>query len=337
MKLSVTAEFPGASFRFARYILAMGVFLMPFLGVVDYVNAYYAPALVKFITFFICLTGFILSKNSDYEQIVCLGAAGVILVMSLTGAAFKLDSSYSILWVAVLPAMFCFLSGLTIGIILSAVYLLGYTFFYATFQSFQDRPPVAFEIWMHSVLVYLCILSVSVMFKSEKQKDERFLKNVAERDYLTNVLNRRGFVPFMMHELKRAERYQFDVSLILFDVDFFKKVNDQFGHDEGDKLLVKLMKIVLPQIRDSDNIARWGGEEFIILTPQTDLESAVELAEKLRKCIAEHDFPNIGNITASFGVAQYQKGETWDSFVKKADENLYRAKSSGRNCVVHEF
>lgn len=336
MKSEALPNSTDVGFRFARYLLAMGVFLMPLLGIFDYLHSYYIPAFVKFISFFLCMAGYILSKNPKYEYMVCMGATIVLLLMSLTGAAFKMDSTYSIIWITILPALFCFLSGIRLGIIISSLYLLAYVLFYTNFENYRGRAPVDLEVWLHSVMAYLAVLLVSTLFKSEKLKDEQHLKEVAEKDYLTNVYNRRGFAPKMEAEIKRAIRYKSEVSLILFDVDYFKRVNDHHGHAEGDKLLIKLMELVLPQIRSSDIIARWGGEEFIILTPESNLDAAKELAEKLRVIIEAHNFPIVKKITASFGVTQYRPIESWDGFVDRADGFLYKAKQDGRNRVVSD-
>ena len=235
---------PDVGFRFARYLLLMGVILMPLLAYTDYINGYIVPALVKLLDFFICLIGFRLSKKIKYEHLVRLGAGIAMFAMSAIGAIYKLDSYYSLVWVPVLPAIFCFLSGMRIGIALSGLYLAIYSISYFSFNELHGREPVQFDVWIHTVLAYLVALLISVLFKTEIQKDEDYLKQVADLDYLTQVNNRRGFVPKMERELERAKRYQHAVSVILFDIDNFKRVNDLYGHAVGDKLLIEIVKLI---------------------------------------------------------------------------------------------
>ena len=128
-------------------------------------------------------------------------------------------------------------------------------------------------------------------------------------------------------------RYETPLSLVLYDVDNFKSVNDTHGHQIGDKVLVQLSQFVPSLLRNTDLLARWGGEEFVILTPGSDGEMAYQAAEKLRKAVEQIKFDDIGTLTCSFGVAQYVYGDTAESLISRADDALYRAKLNGRNRV----
>jgi len=119
----------------------------------------------------------------------------------------------------------------------------------------------------------------------------------------------------------------------MFDIDHFKNVNDTYGHDVGDIILQELTALVSDAIRETDFFARWGGEEFMIIT-HTEIAQSELLAEKLRSLIEENQFSEVESITSSFGVAQYRRDDTKESIVKRCDEMLYSAKNSGRNCVV---
>jgi diguanylate cyclase (GGDEF)-like protein len=121
----------------------------------------------------------------------------------------------------------------------------------------------------------------------------------------------------------------------MFDIDHFKQVNDNYGHDIGDKVLIKITNEVSKTIRETDIFARWGGEEFMILTPDTNLESAIGLAERTRRNIEMEEINKVGQITCSFGVTCFKKGDTFNSFVKRADNALYQDKESGRNKVIN--
>ena len=125
------------------------------------------------------------------------------------------------------------------------------------------------------------------------------------------------------------------MSLIFFDIDFFKKVNDTFGHDVGDQVLIEVVQTAGEQIRKTDSLYRTGGEEFVVLVPNTNLEQSAILANKIRQAIEEHEFETVGRVTVSMGCAMFDKKSedgAADMF-KRADEALYRAKKNGRNRV----
>lgn len=162
------------------------------------------------------------------------------------------------------------------------------------------------------------------------------LQHLAATDTLTGLRNRRAVSAFTEMEIKRAERYGQALSLVMFDIDQFKRINDTFGHLAGDDVLIHVAKLIGERIRASEILARWGGEEFILVLPETDMESAVHLAGELRTLMQEYVFPQVGTVTASFGVTQYSRGDSMDSLLHRADIALYRAKESGRNRVAGE-
>jgi len=161
-------------------------------------------------------------------------------------------------------------------------------------------------------------------------KDKEFL---ATTDLLTGLKNRRSFMMLANKELNRCERYQTPVSLIFCDIDFFKSVNDRFGHAFGDDVIRDFAKLLNENIRNHDCLARWGGEEFVILVVNSSQESANQLAEKLRQKIIAHIFGSNLAVTGSFGVAERKEKESFDDLCERADQAVYRAKSSGRNKV----
>jgi diguanylate cyclase (GGDEF)-like protein/PAS domain S-box-containing protein len=159
-------------------------------------------------------------------------------------------------------------------------------------------------------------------------------ENRANYDALTHIYNRRRFLELLDHGIKNARKLNNDLSLVFFDIDHFKNINDTYGHNIGDEVLKSLTALASDTIRCSDVFARWGGEEFLILIESTSLENAAKMAEKLRKTIMAYDFPEVKNVTCSFGVTAYYHDETGESFIGRADSALYRAKESGRNRVI---
>jgi len=159
------------------------------------------------------------------------------------------------------------------------------------------------------------------------------LDQLARTDELTGAWNRRRFEETVETEMDRLRRYGQRLSLMILDVDHFKKINDLYGHSIGDQVLIDLSNTIRSSLRVSDSLTRWGGEEFIILCPNTTAETVSKLAERLRKEVSSIEFQKVGNITLSFGVAECGAEETWEQWLHRADEALYLAKSGGRDRV----
>ncbi len=157
--------------------------------------------------------------------------------------------------------------------------------------------------------------------------------NYAYTDNLTGIANRNKFEEVIDYELRQTKRYNFPMCLAIVDIDHFKAFNDNFGHLIGDEVLVALAQSLKKNIRETDLFARWGGEEFVILLKNTDVERSLRVLEKFRVIIENIQHDKAGRITASFGVTEYQKGDTLDMMLQRADEALYQAKDAGRNCI----
>lgn len=165
----------------------------------------------------------------------------------------------------------------------------------------------------------------------EKNQSLEFLSN---HDQLTNLHNRHYMIKRCENEMLRVKRFSQPSSLILFDVDHFKKINDQYGHSSGDKVLVQLAQLLLKQIREIDVACRWGGEEFLVLCPQSNIVETLALAKRLHESVTLSAVELVEKLTCSFGIAEYKQGETFVEWFDRADEALYRAKESGRNQIV---
>jgi len=190
------------------------------------------------------------------------------------------------------------------------------------------------------LLVYWMIRSFYK--KIEKQnfiifEQSEKLKVLSRMDKLTNLLNRHGFEEDVEPVLKIAQRYKEELTLIMFDIDFFKKVNDTYGHNMGDIVLQKTAEVTKGIIRSSDLFCRWGGEEFIILLPKTGIDKATILAERIRLALAKQKYESDGQaftVTSSFGISQFlDKCSTLENLIGNADQLLYIAKNRGRNRV----
>ncbi|MEQ4539903.1 MAG: diguanylate cyclase [Billgrantia sp.] len=167
---------------------------------------------------------------------------------------------------------------------------------------------------------------------AERKRLEEELEQQATRDHLTGTQNRRAFDVAMRKAVRQAERSDNTFSLLLFDIDHFKSINDQHGHDTGDIILKRLATLVGQTLRSTDLLARWGGEEFAILLQDTTAQGASIFAERLRQQVAETRLHGLA-VTISLGIAEYRRGDDPEAILTRADSALYRAKRSGRNRV----
>ncbi len=168
---------------------------------------------------------------------------------------------------------------------------------------------------------------------TERKRFEEQLREMSERDPLTNTYNRRHLYTILETETGRARRYSTELSIVMFDIDHFKMINDTHGHLAGDQVLIRIAKIVQQELRSVDMLARYGGEEFLIVAPGIGRLRAVVLAERLRTLIAAEKFGDIPQVTCSFGVYQFDDENT-DALFRRVDDLMYKAKQQGRNCVV---
>ena len=159
------------------------------------------------------------------------------------------------------------------------------------------------------------------------------LERLSVTDALTGAYNRLRLEQILEREFERGKRYQRPLSIIMVDIDDFKEVNDTYGHQAGDEILRLLAQELTETIRETDTLGRWGGEEFLIVCPETSLQGANILADKLRDNVDGYNFPYVGHMSCSFGVAELYKGETIDQLINRVDKFLYRAKEEGKNCV----
>ena len=167
---------------------------------------------------------------------------------------------------------------------------------------------------------------------TEQENYKKELEHLSVTDSLTGIGNRRYFHQKIEEEIQRAKRYKHSLSLVMFDIDFFKQVNDKHGHSVGDEVLIEYTRLINSLLREGDVFSRIGGEEFIIILPHAGRDEAQKIAEKLRAKIEL--FQKILPITMSFGVVEYIVGEEIEFIFKRVDDALYKAKESGRNIVV---
>jgi diguanylate cyclase (GGDEF)-like protein len=174
--------------------------------------------------------------------------------------------------------------------------------------------------------------------QTEQQLIERNkeLLQLASTDLLTGLLNRRAVMQQALSELRRAKRYQKDLAVLMLDIDHFKQINDQYGHAAGDKVLRDFALLCQQSIRDTDLLGRYGGEEFILVLPEIDLQTAILSAERIRMTVAQYNFTltdsTVLQLSCSIGIAMYlPERDDLDKLLLRADQALYQAKHQGRN------
>ena len=199
------------------------------------------------------------------------------------------------------------------------------------------------RVWQVVVIALLGLAFVIYRYRAQKrfnrqlQEKNRELELLSETDRLTGVFNRMKLDDVLAAEFERSRRYQRNMSVVMFDLDHFKRINDTYGHHEGDQVLAECAAAVRANIRKHDVFGRWGGEEFLILCPETAMAGAEQLAEHLRKAFEGMYIGKVGRFTASFGVAELMATDDIKRLVRHADEALYQAKEQGRNRVcVHK-
>ena len=211
------------------------------------------------------------------------------------------------------------------------------------FRQHDDQSPAMARRWStivrksamdlgEDLTVAIAVNQISLL-NEKLQTANSQLKQIAHTDALTQIWNRYRMEQAIDNEIEAAHRYGRACTLLLFDVDHFKAVNDTHGHEVGDKVLKQLAQIVRDMLRSTDNVGRWGGEEFIVLATETEAQEALKLAERIRAGIAETSFADAGKITVSIGVAQWQKGNSRRDLLERADRAMYAAKQAGRDQI----
>lgn len=199
----------------------------------------------------------------------------------------------------------------------------------------DDYKSIVNDFYKQSLFITL-FTTMIIMFGWSTARNHNKLKVVSQNDQLTRIYNRHMFTELTEKELKRSNRYGYSSCILLMDIDHFKKINDTYGHNGGDQALRDLAALVSSNIRDTDIFARWGGEEFIFMLPQTDLNSGIVFAEKIRVLIENSHEGPLNDITVSIGISVVPSTCTnLKDYIDFADEAMYQAKKSGRNRVCH--
>ncbi len=213
-------------------------------------------------------------------------------------------------------------------------------FYIALLRDLFSLSSYSWGLLVFSILIIIfCALTTRRINRLQRMqfKNTQELHRISTIDVLTGAYNRMKYDEEAEKEIARASRYQLPLSGIMFDLDNFKEINDEFGHLVGDKILKVISQLINTVIRKNDQLFRWGGEEFIVLLPNTDLNSAIQLAYRIKDCIRNADFSTVKGLTCSFGVTSLKDDDTTNSFTERLDQLQYQAKKNGKDRVVPDL
>ena len=254
----------------------------------------------------------------------------LVIVSGIDDPSMRLTEIYlSLFWIFTVSGLRLKHATISASTIFVMVFVTTYFYFTLTLEYF-----VMHCFWMCAAFsfgflgAYLIEKSNRAVFVTQEQ-----FRQLATTDKLTGLHNRIKLDEILQEELNRSLRYHHRFGLVLMDFDYFKTINDTYGHQVGDEALIEIAKLITDHLRSTDKAVRWGGEEFIIIYLDTDHEEVLKLAEALRQKIEDHVFTTVGTRTASLGVTLYKDGDTIDTVIQRADKALYSAKSNGRNRI----
>lgn len=321
----------------------VGFFITFSMGVTALFNQTYALAVVLFLAGALFSGGHYYQRAthntrvSSYIILYCLFALMVYLVhdggVNNTGP----------LWIFMVAPVTLFFMGLKYGLMNLGMFVLAICVVMFFPNDSLLNAAYTHEFKLRLLYSFLTVTFLSSFYEYSRQQSFEFMQELSQKyerlaklDPLTQLSNRRDAMSKLEYEQRRIERNQSSIGVLLCDVDNFKRINDQYGHDIGDKVLVELAKVFSSGIRKQDTVARWGGEEFIFILPQTSSQQAFIVAEKIRKrlyeqlLVDEMDHP----VTISIGIGEINLSTTVHDAVNEADKYLYVAKNAGRNCVM---
>lgn len=320
-------------YTFAIQVLKALALFGVFASLADFLNNRYVTSVEDASIVMIAALILYLARDHRYSKLPPRFSIGLLLYMCLAGT-FTLMPVHleNTVWASIFPFTFFFLTGLRTGMWLSILCALTIPLSYFIFPLFSDATRITPYSMMQVTGAFLLSTVLAYKYEQVRTAQENMLRHYSECDPLTGLLNRRGFATVSDNLLQQALRFQRTFAVVMIDLDDFKQVNDTQGHTAGDLLLREVAGLLQRHTRGVDIVARWGGEEFILLLTQSDLKNASKVCEKIRSAIAEHTFTT-GKHTASFGLSVHEQGESLETTINRADQAMYRAKSNGKNKV----
>lgn len=282
---------------------------------------------------------FLAFKKRFYKFVMyALAASPVISALCHVYIASKLISYELFVTESYLCVFWIFVvSGMTFRYALISASSAFVIFVVSYFYFIPDGGSYLMHVFWISCSFSFGFLAALVFDRSRKTifMNQQVMHQLAITDPLTGLFNRNQFDSVVDQEIERGLRYHKTFGVLILDVDYFKSVNDTFGHNEGDKVLQKIAKILSTSVRENDTLIRWGGEEFVVVAIEVDQQSLTLLSDKLRKNIEAENYGVAGKITVSVGATLFRKNDLKTELISRADKALYEAKAKGRNTMVY--
>ena len=312
-------------------LLAASLLLRPYgnavISQIMSVFAYSAPALA--------LVVFVLGVQEPHAR---MSLTTVLMLIPLCMATALRTAYHGFMRLLLGPTRISALARRHLALVMMAPYLLGLSIIDIS----PDAAEISFVILIviSSQTVGLVVAFLALSFGNMQRRSNvmrRRAETRARRDGLTGAMNRASFTNHARREIGQQRKNRSNVSLLFVDADHFKRINDTYGHETGDRVLKRIIRIMRGCLRSSDTVARWGGEEFVVLLPASDLNGTLQIAEKIRQRIETEDFDDLAtglHVTVSIGCVEMSSSEGLDELVARADRALYQAKHRGRNQTV---
>jgi len=257
----------------------------------------------------VCFLGFLVFLASGYEN---------------------MSKMIFIAWLPIYAVFYVMVSGVKNGLIWVLHTLIVYIVLFLTFY----RDSIATVDYVISILAFLSTLPLIIYYEKNYSRQMNQLHVTGSYDHLTKLFNRKVIMEILMHEISNAKRNNLDLAILLIDLDHFKKINDNFGHEAGDKILENAAMLLKNNIRDSEFVGRIGGEEFLIVCPCVNNINALQLSNKLNKVFQQNNTSSPEYPTISIGIGIFEGNDNNSTLLRKADLALMVAKNSGRNCSI---
>ncbi len=315
-----------------RLMMGIALVILPGVAWVDYQQGFYFSMGVELFAATALLVMAFLIRHLGVEQSIRITLV-LMFCLAVLGSIEKLESTPNFAWFTVMPFLYISVGGLRLGGLLTTAHFVLIAGFYLSFAS-DVMASLDSGIWLQVGLAYCTAAGLAVSYEVGQRQLRKRLRALADHDSLTGLLNRRGMEKRLAELASFLERHKVPVTLALLDIDHFKQVNDAHGHDVGDAVLRELARELERVFRNSDYIARWGGEEFLVALTNTDLEDGADVLERLRTEIASSKAFSVPSITLSMGAALWHAEIDLAAALKQADRALYGAKHQGRNVLV---
>jgi len=325
----------------------VGLSITAVMGLIALFNKNYILVASLFVASSIFFAGYYAYKKNNNVKL-----SSAIVLYSLYILMFYLIFTGGVentgpLWVFLVAPVSVFVRGLKRGLVDIAIFVTISITIMMTPTDIVTHAAYSTEFKLRLLYSFLTVTFLSALYEYSREKSYKQALALSEKyqrlahlDPLTQLSNRRDALAIFKREKARTARSKEPLSIILCDVDYFKKINDKFGHNAGDVVLIALAEIFTKSMRDQDCVARWGGEEFLFILPQTEAKSANIFAEKIQEKL-QHHLVNYENenisVRVSMGIEELKENQTIDEMINNADKHLYQAKNSGRNQIFPKF